>query len=201
MASATTRRERLVEAARSLVHRKGYHRTTLADIAAQAEVPLGNVYYYFRTKDDLLQAVVDDHAEELRANLAACAEDEDPRERLKALIRSSADLRDVTARYGCPHGSLCQELEKQDAEHENPAARLLRMRVDWAEEQFRRLGENRHARELAVDLVGSLQGAALLTNAFNAPQLMKDTTLRLEAWIDAGSPRPPAAGQTPDTGS
>ncbi len=186
--SATTKRERLVEAARSLVHRQGYQRTTLADIAAEAEVPLGNVYYYFRTKDDLLQAIVGDHERELRSKLAAFAEDEDPRERLKALVHSSADLRDITARYGCPHGSLCQELDKQDGDgaHESPAARLLRLHVDWAEEQFRLLGKGERARGLAIDLVASLQGASLLTNAFHAPRLMLDATRRLEAWIDTG---------------
>jgi TetR/AcrR family transcriptional regulator, transcriptional repressor for nem operon len=189
LVSAATKRERLVGAARSLIHRQGYHRTTLADIAAKAEVPLGNVYYYFRTKDDLLQAVVDEHAEELRAKLAAFAEDQDPRGRLKALIRSGADLLDLTASYGCPHGSLCQELDKQDGGQESPTARLLRLRLEWAEEQFRLLGKGEQAHELAIDLIAALQGASLLTNAFHAPQLMLDKTRRLEAWIDAGPPR------------
>ncbi len=198
---ATTKRERLVEAARSLVHRQGYYRTTLANIAAEAEVPLGNVYYYFRTKEDLLQAVVDEHAEELRAKLAAFAEDEDPRGRLKALIRSSADLRDLTARYGCPHGSLCQELDKQHEGDESPAARLLRLRVDWAEQQFRLLGKGEQARALAVDLIASLQGAALLANAFRAPGLMLDETRRLEAWVDAGPPDLPAPHRTDTSGA
>ena len=39
-----------MSAARELVHRQGVARTTLADIAQAADVPVGNVYYYFRQK-------------------------------------------------------------------------------------------------------------------------------------------------------
>ena len=48
-----------MESARALIHEQGVQRTTLADIAERADVPLGNVYYYFKTKDDLIGAVVD----------------------------------------------------------------------------------------------------------------------------------------------
>jgi AcrR family transcriptional regulator len=48
----------LVAAARELVYRQGVERTTLADIAQVADVRLGNVYYYFKTQDDIVAAVV-----------------------------------------------------------------------------------------------------------------------------------------------
>jgi AcrR family transcriptional regulator len=48
----------LVAAARELVYRQGVEPTTLADIAQVADVRLGNVYYYFKTKDDIVAAVV-----------------------------------------------------------------------------------------------------------------------------------------------
>ena len=41
------KRERLVDSARDLFHERGVQRTTLAEVAERAEVPLGNVYYYF----------------------------------------------------------------------------------------------------------------------------------------------------------
>ena len=52
------KRERLIAAAVELVYRQGVARTTLADIAQAADVPVGNVYYYFKTKDDIIAAVV-----------------------------------------------------------------------------------------------------------------------------------------------
>ena len=53
-AAAAGKRERLVAAAVALAYEQGYRRTTLADIAEQSGVPLGNVYYYFRTKDEMM---------------------------------------------------------------------------------------------------------------------------------------------------
>ena len=52
------KRDRLIEAAKAKFYQQGVTRTTLADIAQQAQVPLGNVYYHFRTKGALVQAVV-----------------------------------------------------------------------------------------------------------------------------------------------
>ena len=46
------KRERLVQAADKLIYEQTFHTTTLANIAKLAEVPLGNVYYYFKTKED-----------------------------------------------------------------------------------------------------------------------------------------------------
>src|SRR5260370_39533923 len=52
------KRERLIVAAKLAFYRQGFSTTSLADVAALAEVPLGNVYYYFRTKDNLVSAVI-----------------------------------------------------------------------------------------------------------------------------------------------
>ena len=49
--AAAGKRERLVAAACLVLHEQGVERTTLADIAQAADVPVGNVYYYFKTKD------------------------------------------------------------------------------------------------------------------------------------------------------
>ena len=56
------KRERLVASAGDLLHRQGVAATTLAQVAEAADVPAGNVYYYFKTKDDLVRAVIEDRA-------------------------------------------------------------------------------------------------------------------------------------------
>ena len=61
--SGSNKRVRLLEAANKLVHAQGFNQTTLADIARAAEVPLGNVYYYFKTKDDIGSALIEHRAE------------------------------------------------------------------------------------------------------------------------------------------
>lgn len=51
MPHASDKRVLLLEAAKTLIHKQGYNLTTPADIAKAANVPLGNVYYYFKTKE------------------------------------------------------------------------------------------------------------------------------------------------------
>src|SRR5579862_7865050 len=130
------KRERLIAAAAETIYRQGVEKTTLADVAAAAEVPLGNVYYYFKTKNDLVQAVVEAHLAEASAVLTAVeAAHEAPRERLKALFGALGGQAEMIAQYGCPQGSLCQELAKR-ADGPGLAAELMIISVDWAARQF-----------------------------------------------------------------
>jgi AcrR family transcriptional regulator len=177
------KRERLVGGARELLHQQGIERTTLADIAETADVPPGNVYYYFKTKDELVQAAIDAHARDTEAALAGLERHRTPRARLKALVRMLSEQRELAARYGCPHGSLCQEIDKRDDELQSAARRLLALPVDWAERQFRDMGR-RDARDLAIALVSAYQGVSLLANTFRDPELMAREGRRLQRWID-----------------
>src|ERR1700722_7286773 len=65
------KRQRLVEGARLVLRQQGVEKTTLADIAQAADVPVGNVYYYFKTKDELVQAAIDAQARDIDAALAS----------------------------------------------------------------------------------------------------------------------------------
>jgi TetR/AcrR family transcriptional regulator, transcriptional repressor for nem operon len=178
------KRERLIEGARQVLHEQGVETTTLADIAAVAEVPVGNVYYYFKTKDELVAAAIDSHAREVESTLASLDRHRTPKARLKAFVRMLVDQRELTARYGCPQGTLCSELDKREDALASDCAQLIRLPIAWAERQFRELGR-RDARDLAVGLIASYQGIALLTNSLRNPELMTREGRRLERWIDS----------------
>ncbi len=177
------KRERLATAAAQVLHAQGVAQTTLADIARAAEVPVGNVYYYFKTKDDLVEAAIDAQAENLRGMIAALDELPTPEERLKALLAGWVEQRELTARYGCPTGTLASELDKRADGLDRSIATVMRALLDWAEQQFRAMGRA-DARELAVALIASYQGISLLTNTFRDPELMTTEAHRLERWID-----------------
>lgn len=57
MTSPTTR-EQIVEAADRLFYEHGYARTSFADIAGAVQISRGNFYYHFKTKDEILDAVI-----------------------------------------------------------------------------------------------------------------------------------------------
>jgi AcrR family transcriptional regulator len=186
------KRERLIGAATQLLHQQGTERTTLAEIAQAADVPPGNVYYYFKTKDDVIAAVIEAHAQQVRTTLAAIdAREREPKSRLKSMMAEFAGLSETIARYGCPLGSLCSELDKRAEDSalpaaelmRLPAAELMRLPVEWAEAQFRLLGRS-DARELALDLIASYEGSALLANTMRDPSLLDNAARRQSQWID-----------------
>jgi len=60
------RRAQIIKGARTCFLRKGFHAATTAEISAEAGVSVANLYQYFPTKDDLVQALIeDDLAEDL----------------------------------------------------------------------------------------------------------------------------------------
>lgn len=52
-------RSRIVDAALRLFEERGYEKTTMRAIAAAADVSLGNAYYYFASKEHLVQGFYD----------------------------------------------------------------------------------------------------------------------------------------------
>jgi len=173
-----------VAAARDALHRQGVERTTLADIAEAADVPVGNVYYYFKTKDDLLEAAIQSQMRDIEAMLASFDQQRTPKARLKGLMRALCSEAELISRYGCPLGSLCSELDKREDRPERTSARLLALPIAWLEAQFRAM-RRRDAHELAIALMAAYEGTALLANTFRDPQMMVNECRRLERWIDS----------------
>ena len=178
------KRERLIAAASRLLHQQGVERTTLADIAKAADVPAGNVYYYFKAKDDVVRAVIEAHVQQIKATLAAIeARHRSPKSRLKAFVREFTAQSEIVAQFGCPLGSLCSELDKRVTEPGLPAADLMRLPIEWAEGQFRSLGRA-DARDLAFDLLAAYEGSALLANTMRDPEILSGAARRIDRWID-----------------
>src|SRR5919198_1091049 len=179
------KRERLVESATALFHEQGVHRTTLAEVAERAEVPLGNVYYYFKTKDELVGAVLAGYQEQAATLIDSFEHGRrTPQARLKALVHNWSDMRDAVVNHGCPMGTLCAELDKLQGGLDREAAKVMTRIIDWSEDQFRQL-RRQDARDLAVALFAGIQGAALLANTFRDPSLLTRQTRHLERWIDS----------------
>ncbi len=181
---STDKRARLVAGARRVFHQQGVEKTTIADIATAADVPLGNVYYYFKTKDELVAAVIDAHMNEVKARLAGLDRHRTPKARLRAFIRMLMAQRELAAEYGCPQGTLCSELDKRHDGLADAAGQLIKISLDWSERQFQAMGR-RDARDLAVALIAAYQGVALIANSLRDPEVMAREGRRLERWVDS----------------
>jgi TetR/AcrR family transcriptional repressor of nem operon len=183
-APETGKRERLIASARDLMHRQGVERPTLSEIADAASVPPGNVYYYFKTKDQLIEAVVESRETEVRELLTSLSRRRSPTARLKALARNWLQAKELVAAEGCPLGTLSVELNNHGNGLDCQAPRLFAALLDWSEDQFRALG-SRDPRDQALTLLSTVQGAALLASAFREPEILASQVRRLERWIDS----------------
>src|SRR5258708_33263871 len=96
------KRSRLIHTAVKLAYRHGFRTTSLADIAEAAKVPVGNVYYYFKTKDEIGDAIGEQRLLELRTMQEHWDQSGPPNERLLAGIENKFENRDLLARGGVP---------------------------------------------------------------------------------------------------
>ena len=179
----TEKRDRLIQTAATLVYRQGFHQTTLADIAQQAQVPLGTVYYFFKTKEAIGEAVVEHYLNNYHRRCQQWDNDPDPKARLQAFIQVMLDSDQMLAQSGCPIGTLCTELHKQGGPLAQQASRIFEILLSWLATQFRLLGKEEESEDLALHLLAAVEGAAVLTQSFQTPVYFVREARRLKEWI------------------
>jgi AcrR family transcriptional regulator len=181
----TDKRARLTQSAVELAYRQGFRKTTIADLAEEADVPLGNIYYYFKTKDEIGEAIVDHRLAQFEQLRDRVDRMDSPKDRLLAFVRMTLDNREVVAVRGCPMGSLCAELLKDGGALAERSNALFARPMDWLEAQFRALGKGGESAALALHLQAAMQGVSLLAQSYRNPELVEIEARHLKAWIDA----------------
>lgn len=184
MARNNTKRRRLTHAARRLIHANGLSRTTLSDIASDAEVPLGNIYYYFKTKDALAQAVIEEQLKEFRQLVRELERLADPQARIDAYLNMLVLESETTASHGCPVGGLCTELNKSGNELAGLANKMFQDQLDWLTRQFQLMGKAEEASDLALQLLSQLQGIAVLSHVFKDPGMFTQQIVNTKSWLN-----------------
>ena len=116
MRRATDTRKRLIEAALYLFWLQGYASTGIADILARAKANAGSFYYFFKTKEELLLAVLEAYIEGLQPVIVGpvFSEITDPIERVFGILAFYRNnLLATGCTYGCPIGRLALEIPEE----------------------------------------------------------------------------------------
>src|SRR5713226_387054 len=166
------KRTRLIETATKLAYGRGFREASLADIAEAARVPVGNVYYYFKTKEELGEAVVERRLAQFREFRDQLDRLSSPKERLFAFVESIRSNKDQLALGGCPLGGLCLELHKEGGALAKKSAALYTEPMAWLEKQFRGTGHGEDSRKLAVHVFSAFQGMAAVAYGANNPDVV-----------------------------
>ena len=184
----TGTRARIVGTADRLFYERGYGHTSFADIAAAVELSRGNFYYHFKSKDEILAAVIELRKEKTLAMLDGwSAGPGSPAARIGRFIDMMAMNAPAIRRNGCPVGTLCSELAKLEHPALPQANTLFVLFRDWLREQFAQLGgpAGADAEGLAMHLLARSQGIATLANAFDDGDFIEQEVSQLHAWLHA----------------
>jgi len=176
----------------SISYQQGFDRTSFSDIAGAVNISRGNFYYHFKTKDQILDAVICLRQASTRRMLE-CWEisSDNPVDRIRSFIHIVIDNREKIERYGCPVGTLATELAKINHASQGEAKAVFTLFRTWLRKQFILLGCKDNADGFAMHLLARSQGVATLTNAFGNREFVDREVKLMCEWLE--SCRPDAA--------
>ncbi|MBO3676117.1 TetR/AcrR family transcriptional regulator [Streptomyces sp. NEAU-YJ-81] len=181
MGRTSDAKEKILNAAHSLIELRGYSALGVAEICKAADVPKGSFYYFFESKEALALAVLDEHWQTQRGDWARTLQDDgEPLSRLRRLFEQTqaslhAGQQSCGTVSGCMFGNLTLELSNQT---EPIRARLQQIfdaqveMVDTVIAEARERGEvtvgDTHA--AARSVVAQLEGQVLFAKLYNNTQ-------------------------------
>jgi TetR/AcrR family transcriptional regulator, cholesterol catabolism regulator len=128
------RRVQLLDAAARLFARRGFHATSMRDIAKAVDMLSGSIYYHFNSKQEMLLAVYAEGARRIGDLVdAAAARESDPWKRLEAASAAHLNALSITHR---DYAQVMIRTLPQEADGISPRLRDIRREY---EAQFRRL--------------------------------------------------------------
>ncbi|VAW73736.1 Transcriptional regulator, AcrR family [hydrothermal vent metagenome] len=179
-----SKREQIINASDKLFYQQGFEHTSFAHIAKVVKISRGNFYYHFKTKDEILDAVISYRLSKTNEMLESWEiKGETPENRIRSFINILVMNRSKIKNYGCPVGTLCSELVKLNhpsLKHANELFTLFRL---WLKRQFELLGHKKNADNLAMHLLARSQGIATLSSAFHDEKFIKNEVNDLEIWL------------------
>ncbi len=168
-------RDRLVEAARELFWDRGYEATSLGDVVRGAKANPGSLYYFFKTKEDLLLGVLERYSELLWPAVMepAFKAVDDPMVRIFAVLEGYRQglLKTDFAR-GCPIGSLSLEVGETSAKARVKIAANFDGWVSWVtkclEDAGKQLPPDADRDALARFVLTVMEGAVMQARAYHS---------------------------------
>ena len=181
-----TTRDHIIEAADQLFYRQGFEHTSFSNIADAVQISRGNFYHHFKSKDEILDAVINVRLANTQMMLEKWEiEGITPEDRIRSFINILIANKAKIKQYGCPVGTLCTELAKLNHASQLEANSLFTLFRTWLRRQFALLGREADADELAMHLLARSQGVATLANAFHDEKFIKNEVQQMNDWLSS----------------
>ncbi|MGH6762258.1 MAG: TetR/AcrR family transcriptional regulator [Phyllobacterium sp.] len=182
MARKNDKRDLLVATAAGLFWRRGYALTSLADLARESGVPLGNIYYYFKTKAELARMVANIFVEETERMLAEISDaSSDARGRLQLLVDRLAHTLKSRVEHGCPIAFAIRDFHDEAPEAAMRAGESFSLLIAFIARELGRTGLRPSlALGVARNAVVEWQGGITLAHALKEPAILAECFRRME---------------------
>lgn len=182
--SNKTTKENIIDVADQLFYQQGFEHTSFSDIASEVGISRGNFYHHFKSKDEILTAVINQRLSNTERMLKEWQlEGQTASERIQCFINILIWNRVKIKLYGCPVGTLATELAKLDHPSLIDANKVFSLFSNWLEKQFIDLGHKKNAKDLALHLLARSQGIATLASAFHDEKFIYKEVDTLNEWL------------------
>ena len=182
---ASETREKIVSAADKLFYEHGVEHTSFADVSKVVGISRGNFYYHFKTKDDILNAVIERRIKDRHDMLEGWINaGQSPKQCIASFIRIMLVNNKKIRSFGCPVGTLFSELAKLNHPSESGARDLFDLFRYWLERRFQDMGLTDEADALAMQLLARSQGVAMLANTYPDEPFLETEVDRMLIWLD-----------------
>lgn len=185
MSKIGSKKERLIDSATQLFHTKGISNTSLQHIAGEAEVPIGNVYYYFKTKEEMGIAAAKKRMHDLEERLKAYdANHQKPLDRMIESLKFYEEVKEPFMKYGCPAAVVCQERLSEDCNIGKEFAKLFDKAIEWYSQKFQEAGYSEdESDKQALQIQIRIQGAGIMAKVKNDCQIISNEVVNLIKWL------------------
>ncbi|SCE71776.1 transcriptional regulator, TetR family [Micromonospora coriariae] len=181
MGRTSDARNKILDAAATLIEQRGYSALGVAEICATAGVPKGSFYYFFESKQALARTVIDEHwANQRRQWEQLLGSGRDPLRRLRDLFEATEEVQRTGQQKagvvaGCLFGNLALELSNRAEEIRRRLQEIFEAQIDLIEQVVVEAkatglaGPAVDTREAARSIVAQIEGRVLLAKLLNDP--------------------------------
>jgi TetR/AcrR family transcriptional repressor of nem operon len=194
-------RERLLDAASTLLGQRSYSSLGVAEICAEAGVQKGSFYYFFESKQALALAVIEQHWVAQREQWSGLLNaDESLLDRLHSIFRLTAEIQIASLEgtgsvTGCLFGNLALEMSGQDHTIRERVQGIFDEQIAMVEHAIvdaKSAGDvpDIDARAAAKSIVAQLEGLVLFAKLFNDPAHLDRLWANSMSLLGIGDPAP-----------
>ncbi|WP_245233343.1 TetR/AcrR family transcriptional regulator [Paenibacillus maysiensis] len=182
----TTNRDVVLHTATSLFLTRGYHTTSMDEIVAVSNVSKTNIYYYFKSKEELLSAILDQLIQTYNEMIyeVASRKDQSVQERFEILLQLLTQ-QETDCLGGCPFITLYTQMPKDNPLFRDKVSQFFQSQITTVEmllnEGMKKseIQTELPARSTAQFIVSAIEGALFLQHASQDPSILENLKFTL----------------------